>query len=114
MLSIRRFQRKTPRKRMEHIKEKVKKMLELMGFESPSVEFDEAGKKLNIIVDEGEWFKKHLPDLVKEFKHLVGLMSRKEGAEMLLVDINNYRKEREKLIVDLAKAAAQKALASKS
>ncbi len=98
---------------MDSIQNKVKKMLELMGLESPSVEFDEVGKKLNITVDEGEWFKKHLPDLVKELKHLVSLMTRKDGGEMIHVDINNYRKEREKLIVELAKAAAQKAVISK-
>ena len=98
---------------MDSIQNKVKKMLELMGLESPSVEFDEVGKKLNITVDEGEWFKKHLPELVKELKHLVGLMTRKDGGEMIHVDINNYRKEREKLIVELAKAAAQKAVISK-
>ena len=98
---------------MDSIQNKVKKMLELMGLESPSVEFDEVGKKLNITVDEGEWFKKHLPDLVKELKHLVSLMTRKDGGEMIHVDINNYRKEREKLIVELAKAAAQMAVISK-
>ena len=99
---------------MESLKQKLNQLLKLIGFRDAGVEIDPITKKVSIIVDEDEWFKKWIPDLVRDFKNLVNLMARKDGiTELFHVDINNYRKEREKLIIEIAKAAAQKALTSK-
>ena len=35
------------------------------------------------------------------------------GIEPVVVDVNNYRRERERLIIELAKAAARRAIATK-
>jgi len=78
------------------------------------VEVDEAGRKINITADEDEWFTKQIPDLVKDIKHLTAIIARKSEDESYFVDINNYRKEREKLISELAKAAATKAVTTKA
>lgn len=99
---------------METIEQKVKKIVALMGLREATVEVDEAGRRVNILANEDEWFKKWIPDLVRDMKHLISVMARKEGGEHYFVDINNYRKEREKLIGDLAKAAAQKAVTTKT
>lgn len=92
----------------------MKKIVAFMGLREATVEVDEATRRINILANEDEWFKKFVPDLVRDLKHLVSVMSRKEGEEHYFVDINNYKKEREKLIADLAKAAAQKAVTTKT
>lgn len=98
---------------MEPFQHKVKKIVELVGFSEPSVDFDLEGRKINIFVNEGEWIKQWLPTLVGEFDHLMKLIAKKENIEAFFVDVNNYRKERERIIIELAKAAAKKASTSK-
>ncbi len=99
---------------METLEQKIKKLVALMGLKEATVEVDMTERRVNIIANEDEWFKKWVPDLVRDFKHLISVMARKEGGEHYFVDINNYRKERERLIGDLAKAAAQKAVTTKT
>lgn len=99
---------------MESIQDKVKKIVAFMGLREATVEVDEPNRRINILANEDEWFKKFVPDLVRDLKHLISVMSRKEGEEHYFIDINNYKKEREKLIADLAKAAAQKAVTTKT
>jgi spoIIIJ-associated protein len=99
---------------MEHkLPEKIKKIVGYLNLRNTTVEIDESNRSINITVDEEEWFAKLLPDLVHEFKYLVSVIARRDKQESYIVDINNYRKERERLILELAKAAAQKAAATK-
>lgn len=98
---------------METLSEKVKKIVGFLGLRNTTIEVDEASRKISIIADEEEWFGKILPDLVKDIKYLVSIMARQVNEEPYIVDINNYRKEREQLLIELAKAAAQKAVATK-
>lgn len=93
--------------------ETIKKYLELLGFDDHSVNFDQENKKLTIFVNEGEWLKNWLPQLVGDFEHIVRLLAKKNSLDAVFVDINNYRKERERLITELAKAAARKVLTNK-
>ncbi len=93
--------------------EKVKKIVGYLGLRGAIIEVDEVNRRINITVDEEEWFAKVLPDLVKDFKYLISVMSRHDDKETYVIDINNYRKERERLILELAKAAAQKAVTTK-
>ncbi len=99
---------------MEHkLPEKIKKIVGYLNLRNTTVEIDESNRSININVDEEEWFVKLLPDLVRDFKYLVSVIARREDQESYIVDINNYRKERERLIIELAKAAAQKAATTK-
>jgi len=98
---------------METLKETIKKLLELMSLNEPSVDIDAEGKKVTIFVNEGEWFKRWQPQLISDLEHVLRLVARKNEMESLFVDINNYRKEREGIIVELAKAAARKSLMNK-
>jgi len=98
---------------MEALKETIKKLLELMNLNDPSVDVDAEGKKVTIFVNEGEWFKKWLPQLISDFEHVLRLITRKNNQESIFVDFNNYRKEREGIIIELAKAAARKSLLNK-
>lgn len=98
----------------EEFQQKIKTLLDLLKLNEPSVDFDTTNHKITIFVNEGEWLKKHLPYLVADFERLVNLLAKKHGLEEnVFIDINNYRKERENLIVELAKAAARKVLLTK-
>ena len=85
----------------------------MLGLSEPSIDFDLETRKISIFVNEGEWIKQWLPSLVAEIDHVVKLLAKKENTESFFVDINNYRKERERIIVEIAKAAARKALTAK-
>jgi len=45
--------------------------------------------------------------------HVVQMVAQKKGTKAIFLDINNYRLEREKLITELARAAAKKTAATK-
>jgi len=98
---------------MDNLRLKIQKLFELMGFNEPTVSCDIDGNKIAIFVNEGDWFKEILPKLILETEHITRLMSKKESLDNVFVDINNYRKEREGLIINLANASARKALLSK-
>lgn len=98
----------------DQFKEQVKKIVELVGLNEPSVDFDPEGRRIIIFANEGDWFKKHLPFVVADLERLVNLLAKKHGMmETVFIDINNYRKERENIIVEIAKAAARKAQITK-
>jgi len=88
----------------------IQKLLELIGFDTFNVEANEENKiSINIHDDTIKNAARFLPDL----EIAVRLVAKKNDLFVSGVDINNYRKERERLIVELAKAAARKAIADK-
>ncbi len=99
---------------MQKIIETTKKMLELMGFSDTSVEAEPEGRRVKIFINEGEWIKPFVAQLVSDFENILRLVAFKDESELVFVDVNNYRKERERLIVEIAKASARKALLSKA
>lgn len=98
----------------EEFQQKIKTLLELLKLNEPSVDFDSENRKITIFANEGDWIKKHLPYLVSDLERIVNLLAKKHGIEEpIFIDVNNYRKERENLIIELAKAAARKVLLTK-
>jgi len=98
---------------IEQFQEKIKQLIEHAGFHEPAVLFDNDNRKIEIFFNEGEWLKQWLPALVSDFDHVAKLVARKEGIQEFFLDINSYRKDRERIIVELAKAAARKATIEK-
>jgi len=99
---------------MDQLQETIKKILELAGFDDYSITPDVENRKIAIFINEGPWFKKALSRFVTDFDHIAKLIAKKNNLESVFVDINNYRRERERIIVELAKAAARKATVSKN
>lgn len=99
---------------MEQIKSVIKQLIELAGFNDFSIDLDEENKKITIFINEGEWFKNWVPRLLSDLNQLAKSLSKKHEAANLFIDVNNYRKERENIITELAKAAARKAVISKA
>lgn len=112
---------------MEDLKNIIKKLLETGGFNDFSIDADAGNKHVSVFIHDVD-VSKFLPKLIFDFEHLVKLISKKNSApdnsgdpqavagtvvgkgEVFILDINNYRRERERLISELAKAAARKVL----
>ena len=89
--------------------------LELMGWRDYRAEVDNEHKRAAIFIyDHPSLVKENLPILVESFNHVAQLIARKNNQPLVFFDVNNYRQEREALITELARAAAKKALATKS
>ena len=100
---------------MEELKKKIEEMLRAMGFRDYEVSADPTAKKISVTTND-PLAKSHLSELVLNFSSLARVMAKKlnlDGEEPIIFDMNNYRKERDNLIIDLAKAAARKAIGTK-
>lgn len=99
---------------MNSWEELIKKLVEAMGFRDYKLEIDEEHKHGSVHLYDGEALvKENLPGMVESFNHLFQLIAQRNNKEPIYLDINNYRKEREKLITELARAAARKVVATK-
>ncbi|MEK7624192.1 MAG: R3H domain-containing nucleic acid-binding protein [Patescibacteria group bacterium] len=97
---------------MEQLSEKIKKLLELIGLNNFEVNFNESSKRFSILIDD-QLITEGMPMFLEDFEYLVNLISQKENQQKIWLDVNNYRRERERLITELAKAAAHKATLDK-
>jgi predicted RNA-binding protein Jag len=97
---------------MEKILEKIKKLLELMGVNEPGINFNETNKRISLsfndYLDQSE-----LPRFLEDLEYVINLICQKETQSRIWLDINNYRRERERLIVELARTAAHKSALNK-
>lgn len=100
---------------MDALKSKVEEMLRHIGFRDFEVSAEPTLRKISVTSND-PITKTYLSELVLNFSSLVRVMAKKldlEGEDPIIFDMNNYRKERDNLIVDLAKAAARKAVGTK-
>jgi len=82
-----------------------------MGFNEPRVEFDEEHRKISLFIDD-DIVQSRVSAILPAMEHLLNLMAKDGGP--YVVDLNYYRKERERLIAELARAAARKAMLTKT
>lgn len=97
---------------MDSLKQTIEQILKATGLDF-SVDADVEGKRISIFIHDEGIVERFLPELMRDFDHLVRLMSKKMQLDRVVVDVNNYKKERERIITELAKAAARKALMEK-
>ena len=97
---------------MDLLKQQLEKILGFSGLNF-SIETDQEGNRVNIFLHDEELAEKFLPKLVADLEHIVKIVAKKFQIDRVNVDVNNYKKERERLIAELAKAAARKVLAEK-
>ena len=92
----------------------VKKLIEHIGFDDYKVEIDEAHRHGTVFIhNDPGLIKDNLPTLVDSFNYLLQLIAHKHNQPAIFLDINNYRHEREYLIIELARATARKVVATK-
>jgi spoIIIJ-associated protein len=95
----------------EQFKQTIQKIFEASGLDV-SVEADFETNKVNIFIYD-ERIKEFFPKLIFDIEHLIKIIAKRFQIERLSVDVNNYKKERENIIVELARVAARKVLAEK-
>lgn len=98
---------------MSNLEEKIKKLLELMGFSETRIMVDEEHRKISLFIDD-KVVEENAARFVSALEPIINLMLRKDSFPNCIVDVNYYRKERERLILELAKAAAHKAMVTKT
>ncbi len=100
---------------IENVKNIIKQLLEMGGFRDFSIDADVEGKRISVFIHDFD-VKSFLPKLIADFERIAKLLLKKidpTSSDNLILDINNYRREREHLIAELAKAAARKAVLNK-
>ena len=97
---------------MDEIIKTIEKIIALMGLPNPKVKADDAYKKISIFIDD-EIIQSQLDVLLPAFDYLINLIIKKAGLPPRIIDLNYYRKERERLIAELTRAAAHKAAIKK-
>jgi predicted RNA-binding protein Jag len=99
---------------MQNLKEATTKLLSFFGFREANVEIDEERKRVSLKIDDDVLNAKNMPILINSFNRVLRLIAKKYDEGPITVDINNHHKEREKLVVELAKAGAKKASITKN
>ncbi|MCR4260998.1 MAG: hypothetical protein NUV96_01520 [Candidatus Colwellbacteria bacterium] len=98
---------------MEKAKEKIREIFDRVGFDDLKVETIEGENRISISIKDKSISPGRIPELVESLTHLARQVARKEDGDQVIVDVNDYRKDRESLIVKLARVAARKAVATK-
>ncbi len=93
----------------------IKKTLDLIGFRDYRLEIKiDEHRGAVFIYEDQEIIKENLPAIVDAVNHILQMVAKKNKAESIFLDINNYRHDRERLIAELARAAAKKAMNTKT
>ena len=98
---------------MEAFKSTIQKLFETANLEDFSVEVDADGRRVSIFDSRLDSKDEALPKLISDFELIINLISKRMGLNSFIVDVNGYRREREHLISELAKAAARKVILNK-
>lgn len=83
-----------------------------MGLEISRIDIDEDHRKISLSIED-EALDNRVPVVLSALEHLFNLMLAREKESAYVIDLNYYRKERERLIAELARAAAKKAMITK-
>ena len=101
-------------KNLEQWEQFIKELFVRMGMAEARLEVDPDGRRISVFInDEYVPIKQSIMEIVGAVNYIVQLVARREGWEQVFVDVNNYRRERERIILDLARAAAKKAQMTK-
>lgn len=98
---------------MEKLIQHLKELVSLMGFNDVVFEATDNPQLTSIIINDPFLTPERVPDLVINLNRVARLVAKQLQLDPLVVDVNNYRRERENLIIELARAAARKAVAAK-
>lgn len=99
---------------MKNLKEQTNNLFSYFKFKDSSISFDEENKKVLINIKDETVTQKQIPMLLDSFDKVLRLIAKKYDEGPISVDLNNYHSDKEKMIVELAKAAAKKASVTKS
>ena len=96
---------------METVLRYIQETLSLLGFPDATVNTDEENRRISIVIDDDN-VREHAAAVLEALDHLFNIAIHREKLPTYIIDLNYYRRERERLIVELARAAARKAMAT--
>jgi spoIIIJ-associated protein len=99
---------------MENLKEITNKLLEFLDFRESRADFDEERKRVSLYIDDESVNPKTIPIVINSFNRVLKLIAKKHDEGPIMVDVNNHHREKEKLVIELAKAGAKKASMTKA
>jgi spoIIIJ-associated protein len=100
---------------MENWESFIKQTLDLIGFTDYHLEIKADERRGSVFIyEDQEMVKENLPAIVDAVNHILQMVAKKNQVEAIFLDVNNYRHDRERLIAELARAAAKKASTSKT
>jgi len=92
----------------------LKNIIEQMGFRDYHLDIDVEGGRGSLFIYENNVFiKENLPAIVDAMNHVIQMVGKKNQSKTFFLDINNYRRDRENIITELARAAAKKVATTK-
>jgi spoIIIJ-associated protein len=92
----------------------VKSIVDQMGFRDYHLEIDpEEGRGSLFIYEDNAFVRENLAAIVDSMNHIIQMVAKKNQAKTFFLDVNNYRRDRENIIAELARAAAKRVSATK-
>ena len=91
----------------QEIKEIIETIVRTMGFRDVSISLYEEGKRFSIFINDAPFLERYLSSFVTDLDYILKMVLKKKGYEFVFIDVNNHRKEREDLLIKLARAAAK-------
>ncbi len=92
----------------QEIRELIETLVRTMGFRDVSISLYEEGKRFSIFINDAPFLERYLSSFVSDLDYMLKMVLKKKGYEFVFIDVNNHRKEREDLLIKLARAAAKK------
>jgi len=99
---------------MQNLKKTTLKLLSFLNFKETNVEINEEIKRISLRIEDEVINAKNMPIIIGSFNQILKLIAKKFNEGPIVVDVNNYYQEREKLVIALAKAGAKKAALTKN
>ncbi len=99
---------------MKNLKEITNSLIGYLDFREARVEFDEDRKRVSIHIDDEVIGSKNIPTLIDSFTRVLKLVAKKYDEGPISVDVNDHYRDKEKMIIELAKAGAKKASVTKT
>lgn len=100
---------------MENWESFIKKTLDLVGFRDYHLEIKIDERRGSVFIyEDQEMVKENLPAIVDAMNHVLQMVAKKNQTEAIFLDVNNYRHDRERLIAELARAAAKKSASTRT
>ena len=100
---------------MDNWESYIKKTFDLIGFTDYHLEIKLDERRGSVFIYEDQnMVKENLPAIVDAMNHVLQMVAKKNQIEAIFLDVNNYRHDRERLIAELARAAAKKAATTKT
>ncbi len=98
---------------MDNLEQIIKTIIEMMGFDDFSVSYSADNGRFSIFINDNVISEDNLPTIVNSFDCILKLIAQKNNMDFIIVDINNYRRKREDLILEIARVSARKSVTEK-